>query len=317
MISCILASGCRDKCNDCDTSGQLEPPYGVVISAVGGEVAFFDLETLEFVLVDKQQGWATACELLPVGSRLVTTDNEAGGIAVYQVPTLEKLQSIALSGTPIDVKLDHAYLSAHVITNNGLYFRVPFSTLIADTADTGPSPRTLRFRPPSDQEAWIPCTGDRTVRVINMLGLQETARLSFAEACTDVCFSTDGSVAYCAVPGSGKLYKFSSHDYEILDSLSLVSGVVDLAISADGRYIAAADSINGIVRVYDLSNNEHSTIRCGTEARRVRYSSSRSSFFVICPQESWVLRIDPTAFPAEVRDTLVVERIPQCMSFLE
>ncbi|MCB9366616.1 MAG: hypothetical protein H6506_00550 [Calditrichaeota bacterium] len=288
-----------------------------MISAVGGEVALFDLSTLEIRSEERQQGWATACELLSTESRLVTTDNESGGMAVYQIPSLERVESMSLSGTPVDLRLDRYSLSAHVITRNGLYFRIPFSSLLPDTLDTGPSPRRIRFRPPSDLEAWITCPGDMTVRVIDMQGPHESGSISFAAACTDVCFTPDGGWAYCAVPGTQRLYKVAAGSHTITDSLLLQDGSVDLAICDAGRYVAAADSVTGRLRVFDLQHGASSEIFCGTEARRVRYSVSRSSFFVLCPQESWVLRVDPSVIPLTVQDTLRVASSPQCMAFLE
>lgn len=311
----LLILACRDK--DDRDSRRFEPPYGVIASASGGELAFFDLDNLEFIAQEQQVGWATACEFQPINDRLVTIDSEAGGFAVYEMPDVEQVQHLTVSGTPIDLKLDRNQLSAHVITRNGLYFRIAFSNLQADTVDTGPNPRRIALRPLNDFEAWIPCMGDSSIRVIEQQGFYEALRIALPTACTDICFTPSGNAAYCALPGANRIYLIDAEDGTFIDTLSFNATTVDLAISPEGRYLAAADSNSGNVRIWDLTTNAVGTVRCGTGAIRVRYSSTQESFFAICVEESWVLCIDPSTNPPVVTDTLPVVTQPRCMSFLE
>lgn len=309
---------CRDKCIDCDNDeGQLEPPFGVVASAVGGELTFFDLQTLDILLEERQQGWSTACELLPIGNRFFSADNESGVLSIYQLPDFEQVESLPIGGTPIDLSLDRTLLSVHLITRNGQYYRIPFSSMEADTTETGQFPRRIRFRPPSDHHAWIPCSGDSAVHIIEMQGFYESASIKFPAVCTDVCFSSNGEFAFCAVPGASRLFKLNAATHEFVDTLSLFTGTTDLAISDDGRYMAAVDSAFGNVRIWDHLSGGSATLRCGTQAIRVRYSATRGRFFVICPQEAWLLCIDPGTSPPQVTDTMFVASIPQCISFSE
>lgn len=312
----LLIIACRDKDDDSD-SRRFDPPYGVIASAVGGELAFFDLDNLEFITLEGQEGWATACELQSINGRLVTIDSEAGGFAVYELPEVAQVQHLGISGTPIDLKLDRSQLSAHVITRNGLYFRIAFSNLQADTIDTGPQPRRIALQPPNDFVAWIPSLGDSSIHVYQMQGFFEHFRIDLPAPCTDVCFKSDGSAAFCALPGLDNIYLLDAGDGRFIDSLSFNSTTVDLAMSHDGRYLAAADSNSGDVKIWDLTANTSGLIRCGSGAMRVRYSSTQYSFFVICTEESWVLNIDPTTNPPTVSDTLIVTSSPRCMSFRE
>lgn len=313
----LLIAGCRDKCADCDDTGRFEPPYLVVASAIGGELAFFDLRDLSLIAEGHQEGWATACELQSIASRLITIDSEAGGLAVYELPEIEQVDNTIIAGTPVDLKLDFAQLSAHVITRAGVYYRIPFSTMIGDTTDTGSLPRRITFRPPNDYEAWIPCVGDNSIRVIRMQGLHETRRIQFNGAPTDVCFSPGGGSAFCAVPEEGRVYMLNAESGEISDTLQFASTIVDLAISNDGRYLAAADSVSGNVRIWDLPDSRYGSLRCGSGAMRLRYSAVRHAFFAVCTAEDWILAINPVLDSLAVTDTLFVSASPQCISISE
>ncbi|MBK6767152.1 MAG: WD40 repeat domain-containing protein [bacterium] len=313
----LLVVACRDKCTDCDEPGRFEPPYAVVASAVGGELAFFDLRDLSVVADGYQQGWATACELQSIANRLITIDSESGGLAIYELPEIEAVDNTIIAGTPIDLKLDHAQLSAHVITRSGVYYRIPFSTMVGDTTDTGSLPRRLAFRPPADHESWIACVGDNSVRVVRMQGFFESRRIDFNGACTDVCFSPGGDSVFCAVPDEDRIYVLHSEDGIALDTLTVASTVVDLAISRDGRYLAAADSVSGNVRIWDLLAGREGSLRCGTSAVRIRYSNVRHAFLVVCPEQNWVMAVNPVLDSLAVTDTLVVAASPQCISLRE
>ncbi len=307
---------CRDKDNGCDDCGQLSPPYGIIASAVGGELAFFNLVDLRPIRSETLAGWATACEIVPSGGRLVATDNDAGALSVLTIPEMESLEHISIGGTPVDVRVARNSLTAHLLTHNSRYYRISLNSIEVDTVDTGLEPRRLKLRP-GDHWAWIACPGDSTVRVIKEQGFFEERRLVFTGPCTDVEFSPNGVLAYCALPGSDQLMVLEAQNGEPVDTFAMPGTVVDLSVSSDGRYVMAVDSNHGVSRVIDVFDGITQDIQCGTSAIRVRYSSAARAFFVVCPRQNMVLRVNPYSTPPAITDTIFVEPIPQCLSFLE
>lgn len=311
-----MLTSCRDKDNGCDDCGQLTPPYGVIASAVGGELAFFDLVDLKPIRYESLTGWATACEVLPAGGKLIATDNDAGALSILTIPDMESLEQISIGGTPIDLRVARNSMSAHLLTHNSRYYRISLDAIEVDTIDVGLEPRRLKMRP-GDQWTWITCPGDSTIRVIKEQGFFEDMQIRFPVPCTDVEFSPNGFLAYCALPGTDKLMVLDAENADVLDTLQMFGATIDLGVSSEGRYVMAVDSNRGDARVYDTFSDTHANLRCGTSAIRVRYSSASHAFFVICPLQSMILRVDPWMATPTVTDTLYVDPIPQCMSFLE
>ncbi|MBK6909845.1 MAG: hypothetical protein IPH10_02765 [bacterium] len=314
---CLFVAGCRDKGDSCEDCSQLARPFLAVASAVGGELAFFNPITGVYLGGGELAGWATACELTQIGDRLIVTDNVVGAMSIYALPDVDRLEQLSIAGTPIDLRVSANSGSAHLITHNGRYYRVSLSTLDTDTNATGFDPRRLRLRPPTDFQTWIACRGDSTIRVVQAQGLQEIRRIELPAYCSDIEFSPDGARAYCALPERDELWVVDAETGAVVDTIAVVGAAIDLAMSLDGRYLMAADSGHGDVGVFDLVAGTTSAIRCGTRAIRPRYSHASEAFFVICPGQSYVLRVDPHTTPPTVTDTLQVEAIPQCMAILE
>lgn len=312
----LIVTSCREKDNGCDDCGQLTPPYGVIASATEGQLTFFDLVDLHVIRHAVMPGWATACELLPSGVTLVATDNDVGALSLFYLPEVNRFEQVDIAGTPVDLRVARSSLTAHLLTHNSRYYRISFANIQVDTVETGIEPRRLKMRP-GDQWTWIACPGDSTVRIIKEQGFFEESRVRFNGPCTDIEFSPDGALVYCALPSSDQLMILDAADGEFLDSLVMFGSVVDLGISTDGQYLMAVDSTRGDARIYDLFNGNSSDLRCGTSAVRVRYSQASGAFFVVCPLQSMVVRVRPETSPPVVQDTLFVQPIPLCLSFLE
>lgn len=316
LLVCLMLTSCRDKDNGCEECGQLSPPYGVIASATDGELAFFDLMNLQVIRNASMPGWATACEILPIGGTLIATDNDVGALSLFTLPEVDRFEQVDIAGTPVDLRVAQNSLTAHLLTHNSRYYRISFADFEVDTVETGLDPRRLKLRP-GDQWTWIACPGDCTVRAIKEQGFFEDFRIEFNGPCTDIEFSPDGALAYCALPSSDQLMIIDASDGEIVDSLLMFGSVIDLGISDDGRFLMAVDSTRGDARVYDIFGGEFHSLRCGTSASRVRYSETSEAFFVVCPRQNMVVRVDPEASPPVITDSIIVEPIPQCLSFLE
>jgi len=317
FVLMLVLAACREKGDSCEDCGQLSRPLLVVASAVGGELAFFNPVSGEYVGGGDLSGWAAACDLTQVGERLVVTDNVAGAMSIYSMPEVERLEQLSIGGTPIDLRVSANSALAHLITHNGRYFRISLATLIADTNMTGIDARRLRLRPPADLQTWITCRGDSTLRVVQAQGFEEVRSIDLPAHCTDLEFAPDGSRVYAALPGLDVMWVIDSETGVAIDTLPLPGVSIDLAISHDGRFLMAVDSSLGNSRIFDLVNDTVAQLRCGTNAIRPRYSNSTQSFFVICPFQAYVLRVDPYQDPPRVVDTLSVAAIPQCMALLE
>lgn len=282
-----------------------------------GELAFFDLRDLHLIQKESLLGWATACELVPSGNGLLVADNESGALLLYGLSEFGLLTHVSIAGTPTDLRVARSSATGHLITNNSRYYRFPLSTFDPDTMFTGENPRRIRMRPIGDQSAWIACRGDSTVRAIKEQGFFEEMSISFPSPCTDVAFSPDGLLAYCAVPGNDAIYVLDAGTGIFVDSLNFNSTIVDLCMSQQGHYLLAVDSADGDAKLFDLEHGIDESMNFGDSAIRPGFSVSSHAFFVICPAESRVLRLDPFVSPPRVTDTLDVDPIPQCLSFLE
>jgi len=289
----------------------------LIASAVGGELAFFDLNDLQVIRTEQMTGWATALELVPGGSRFIAADNETGALAVFSLPEADRLEQLSIGGTPIDLRLSRNGLTAHLLTNNSRYFRIATNAVDADTHFTGPSPRRLRLRPHNELDAWITCRGDNSIRVVQQEGFFEVLRIPMPSRCTDIEFSPDGVRGYCALPDLQLLFVLDATTGVQIDSFDISGSIIDLAVSTDGHYLLSADSTDGMSTLLDLVARQSFPVQLGTSAIRPRYSAASAAFFAICPTESYILRLDPYSTPPQVTDTIRVEPIPQCMSFLE
>lgn len=286
-------------------------------SAIHGELAFFDLRDLHLIRTEVLDGWATACGLVPTGNGLFVADNESGTLQYIQLNAYELQRTVSIAGTPVDLAVSHNTTAVHLITNNSRYYRFPYTLSEPDTVFVGDNPRRIRLQPQIEQFAWIVCRGEGTVRVIRESGLEEVRSISFPSPCTDVTFSPDGVRAYCAVPNERKIYVVDTQNGAFTDSLAGIGGVIDLCMSDQGHHLIAADSVSGNTKLFDLERHTDELLNCGSSAIRPAYSVSSHAFFVICPVDSFVVRVDPFSVPAKVTDTLRVEPFPQCISFLE
>ena len=173
------------------------------------------------------------------------------------------------------------------------------------------------MRPLNDFQAWIASTGDAAIRIVQELGFQELEPIYAPAAATDLCFSPDGQIGYAALPGAGMVWKFDADTRNAIDTYPLSGGPVDVDISSNGHYLAAADSSSGLLRIWDLGDELSYDLQCGTRAIKPVFAETFASLYVLCPDEGFVLRIDVGGEEPAITDTISCEPSPYAIGLWE
>ena len=207
----------------------------------------------------------------------------------------------------MDLQINASGAYAYVITQNSNFWVYSISSGQADTLEIGNTPRRVAIRPPYGVQAWIACAGDSTVRVVELQNLHSTDTLQFNLRPSAVAFSPDGNRAYVALAGTpGIIMVIDATTFEVINELQAGTGPFELAMSNDGRHLAAADSAGGRTRIWNLDSEHHWNIPTGGIAGRVRFSPGTNSFFVCSNELNEVLKIDLSSGIPTVTDTITI-----------
>ena len=304
MLTCLaLLAGCSGK----DSVEGMNEGYGLTFSIPGGQLTFFQMSDGHLIRTDAMGEWTVARAAINVqGSYLIVADGSRSRIGVISLPELTELTSVPLGGVPTDLQISATGDRAYVITQNSNFWVYAVASGHADTLEIGDAPRRLTLRPTSVQ-VWIACAGDSTVRVVELQGPRTLDTLRFGYQPTAVAFSPDGGRAYVALAGTpGAIIVLNASTYEVEEELAAGSGPFELAVSSDGHFLAAADSVGHRTRVWNLDSYEYWNIEVGGMAGRIRFSREAHAFFVCSNQLNEVLKIDISTGVPVLTDTISI-----------
>jgi DNA-binding beta-propeller fold protein YncE len=304
-----LAVGCHDKEADTVTNtGVVTAPSGLAFSAPDGRMTFFSMEDGHFIGTRTLGAWSVAHAAFNLqGDLLVVTDGAHSRVVGIRMSDLNEVVSRTIAGIPTDLQVSSSGAQAYVTTQNSILWVCSMSSGHVDTMEVGPEPRRARLRPPSDVELWVACKGDNTLRIVELQSLHTIDTLHFAQPATAIAFSPDGVRGYIAVQGSpGLVWVVDGQTREAYDFLDAGLGPFELAISGDGRYLAAADSATQRTRIWDLHTSQVWNVSTGGPAERIRYSQSTGAFFVCMNAQNSVVKIDISGETPMVTDTIAI-----------
>jgi DNA-binding beta-propeller fold protein YncE len=241
------------------------------------------------------------------GNRLVVADASHSRVGILTLPDLHELTTKALGGVPVDMQISANGSHAYVITHNSNLWDYLTASDRVDTLEIGAEPRRIAMRPPLNQQAWITCPGDCTLYVIDLPHLQAEDTLFFGVQPSAVTFSPDGMIGYIALTGSpGTIQAVDASTRAAINVRDAGTGPFELAMSGDGRFLAAADSGAGRTRIWNLATGDRWDLAAGGHADKIRYSRGSNAFFVCVPERNYVLKIGLISGIPAVADTIAV-----------
>jgi DNA-binding beta-propeller fold protein YncE len=309
LFAVILCAGCHEKESTEGSPGEYpSAPAGLAFSIPRGELMFFRPDDGEVLASYTLGNWpVTGASITVQGDRLVVTDGSHSRVGIFSLPDLRELTTKALGGVPVDMQISGNGSHAYVITHNSNLWDYLTATDVVDTLEIGAEPRRIALRPPLNLQAWIACPGDCTLYIIDLPHLQVEDTLFFGVRPSSVTFSPDGVFAYIALSGSaGTVQAVDASTRAAIDVRDAGTGPFELAMSEDGRFLAAADSGAGRTRVWNLLTGDRWDLPAGGRADRIRFSRDSDAFFVCVPERNYVLKISLSSGIPTVADTISV-----------
>ncbi len=298
---------CRSK-DSIKNSGDITPPIGLAFSIPSGDALYFDLITHDIVQQYHLDDWQiTIAEVHPSGNWVAAADGVNNRVAVLTLPALGIMGSHMLSGVPADVHMSLSGHQVYAITNNGSFWAITLATGEIDTIDVMLNPRRMAFRPPSRQEVWVACPFNQTIYILDLIQRSLMDTIAFADPPSDVVFSPDGIKAYAAFESNpGYLLVLNAESHSVESSREIGLGSYDLDASPNGRYIAAADSTQGTVHLWDITTDSLWTVPVDPFPSRVRFLRDTPAFFVLSHCGQRILHCQIGAAGPVVVDTVDV-----------
>jgi DNA-binding beta-propeller fold protein YncE len=294
LLFVLLLWGCRDKGTGDDTAdGMLRPPVGLAVSSPAGLLYSFDMPagppTPRLAIEGNS---ATDLVVNFLGDRLFVTDASADKIIVYRLPDFPLLTSFAVGGIPLDLELDLGSTHAYVLTRNGLIWDYAIAQGELDSIDVSIDARRMGLRPPDRARLWVTCPLDYAVYQINISTRRVTDTLRFTEPPYDLCFQSDGSVAF--VTTATGVHLFATEDLTPIDIYATTGQTRDVAVSANNHWLAAVDSAGGITRVWDLVAGGSRDYHTAPTAGNPRFDRQSASLYVAAYGTNEIYRLPIT-----------------------
>lgn len=320
VLTILLAAACRSKnpCEDCD-GDNLVPPMGLVFSIPGGDLTFFSLADKRVKLVTPLNGWAVVAAATSANGELMAiADAATDRMVMLRLPGLGSIVTRSLGGTPTDIEMDRLGVLLYATTINGNFWRYNIASGSIDTLEIELRPRRFALRPPERQQAWILCSGNATLHVMDLRNFTPLDTVVLEQAATDVVFSPSGEQAYLAVGGSpGRLAVMDADTRAEVDFLEISGGPFDLAISSDGRFVAASDSSGGRLAIWEVAAGNFWILPLAGSPGRVCFRYNTNCCFVLVYGVNRVYEVtigsghpavtDSVAITANVRDLVLWE----------
>jgi DNA-binding beta-propeller fold protein YncE len=229
------------------------------------------------------------------------------------------MRTIDFGANPIELEANVTGNIVYVLSANASLRRIVVSGGVVDTAWVGLSPRRMRMLP-TELQLWVACREDNSVWVVDLAGFEPDTALQFAEAPSDIAFTSNSEHAFVGLANGGGIYKLNAVSYELEGGLAYSAGPLELDISADDRWLAAADSASGSVRIWNLEQEQFWDVPVGRSARRVRFtqdgkqcyvlSAARGHAFCINLEGAEPLVTDSIFAPATARELALWEALP-------
>jgi len=303
LISCQSKETC-EGCND----GSLHPPLGLSFSVPSGDVSYFNLFGHGLVDTIRRDGWMVmAAEVSINQDRVAVADGGNNRIAVMRLPDFLEITSSGIGGEPMDIDMDVSNQHVYVITRNGSLWRYNVATGVYDTLELALFPRRFAMRPPDRLEAWIVSEGEFELQIVSLQQFRKTDSLVFPSSPTDVQFSPDGARAYIGFKGdTGSVIVYQTSNREQIAQHQTGIGPFELAVSPDGRFLAASDSVRGSVHFWDTITDECWNVPVGGSAGRVRFARWQPRCFVLSQMQNAILGISMSPDGPVTTDTIYV-----------
>jgi hypothetical protein len=300
MLAAAVFSSCRgkDDPNDDPYPPNLTPPLGLAFSAPFGDVIFFSLTDRRIIHRAVMNGWTLAAEVNRTGDRLFVAENANNQIHTYSLPAFALQSYETFGATPLDIYPNHSSTLAYLISQNGNFWSYSLHSHVYDTLGVGMSPRRMALLPPSDAQAWVVCSGDSSVHIVDLISFHKLDTIRFQRRPTDICFASDGSKAYVALMNPGSVVVLNVQTRTAMDSLETSQGHLEtsqgpfeLGVSDDGLFLAVSDSALGTVRIWNLTDHLSYDLAVGKGAGRIRFSRHANDFYVLSSGTNRVLRV--------------------------
>jgi DNA-binding beta-propeller fold protein YncE len=305
MLSCRKKNIC-ENCNE-----TLTPPLGIAFSIPSGDVSFFSLHEPRVVETQHPDNiTAVAAMLSRYGNHLILANGSGNRIYLYDVPDFsEPISSAMLGGQPVDVAVDDNAHTMYAVTLNGNLWRYSPSSGLMDTVGLALHPRRMVLRQPDHLMAWIVCSESKVIQSVDLRTFTRADSLLTALTPTAIEFSPDGTKFYVAYTGDyGELAEYNAGDKQFLRSQAFGSGPFELAMSYEGRYLAASDSASRRVYFWDLAHDSIQSVGLAGTGGRVRFSRQSNSCYVAMQNRSSLIHLELSEQGFATQDTLDFSR---------
>lgn len=237
---------------------------------------------MSLVGLEKLPEWTVVAAEVSENARYLAVGEAGFRLALLELPGMNVLNETIIGGAPLDIEVDASGRLIYVITNNATFWVYSSASGTSDILELPLQPRRLALRPPEKSEAWVVCGERNSILVIDLPQLARVDTIELPQPPTDIQFSPDGSRYYVTMLGdTGTLAAFYTASRQLIQAQPIGRGAFELAVSDDGRYVAASDSATGKVHVWDTVGGPVWSVQIGGYPLRIRFGKRSHTFFVL------------------------------------
>jgi DNA-binding beta-propeller fold protein YncE len=322
-LTVVILGSCHPKePGEEPTEEGVYPPMGLIFTLSGGgdsRLLYLDLRNFRIAHETVLQGASVkAVTVNANGDRLVLADGLTMQLSMLRLPGLSEVQVLPLGGNTEDLETDAGGWHIYAVTHNGSFWTDTVATGNLDTMEVALHPRRLTLRPPYRNEAWVVSSDQKKIQMINLVHREMFDSLEFSDTPTDVQFSPDGTKAYVALQGEqAGVAAYAPVSHNVLASYPGGEGPFELAVSDDGRYLAASDSTAGTVLLWDVASGGAWSVDVGAGAGPLSFEYRTHMLYVLATGEGRLTRMLVTENGPQTVDSLRLPYPSRCFTMWE
>jgi DNA-binding beta-propeller fold protein YncE len=317
---CLVWAACHEKDPGSELPEDLlKPPAAIVFSSPAGQISSINLNTAEFNDRAVHDIFTpVTADFTPIGSLVYIVDSYHQKIAALHLPDFSIVEQVLMPATPLDLELDPNAGHFYCITQNGKAWSYSISAAEFDTLLLPCEPARIKGVPPERRYLWVLCPLDSSIIILDTRPFSIIRQWHFSRPPRDVEFSADGTNAYVGLSGTGSgILKLNTETGDTLGFLDATSGVRDLALTDDQRYLVAVDSASGRVKCHDLDSENSWEFRVGAGAGNALFARHSHRLYVQSSHETRVTIVDLLPEGPAILDSIGIPPYVSCFTLWE